>query len=215
MRFIVDDIQDVIQECLANGHFYEEQELKKLLSYSKPNWTIIDIGANVGNHSIYFEKYFHPKIIYSIEPLPQAYRLLLMNCALNYCHKINLDYIGLALGEKNGKCKIREIFSHNLGGTKLIPTNDDDVGDIVMVTGDSLFQNISVDLIKIDVEGMELDAIKGLQNTIRINKPLMYVEVDNSNISIFWSLMKIFKYKKIWEYRNYTNCINFLVGPSL
>lgn len=210
LRFVLDDTLDTIQECLAQGRFYEEEELHALKALSKPGWVILDIGANVGNHAIYFDKYFEAKEVIVIEPLPQAYRMLLMNVALNYCHRVNLDYIGLALGDKNGTCDIAAAYMHNLGGTRLAAAEQ---GPIQMTTGDNLLNGRAVDFIKMDVEGMELQVLQGLKNTITRYKPLMFVEVDNDNAERFWSLMQEFGYRCIQSFSRYSTNQNHILVP--
>lgn len=211
LRFILDDTLDGIQECLSQGRFYEEEELHVLKGMSKPGWVILDVGANIGNHTIYFDRFFDAKEIISIEPLPRAYKMLLMNVALNYCHRVNLDYMGLALGEKNGTCEIAEAFAHNLGGTRL--ASQDQGGPITMTTGDQLLGGRPVDFIKIDVEGMELQVLKGLKNTISSYKPLLYIEVDHQNDENFWILMQDFGYRKVQTFVRYTTCQCHILVP--
>lgn len=211
-RFILDDTLDVIQECLSQGRFYEDEELQALKELSKPGWTILDVGANIGNHAIYFDRYFAPKEIIVIEPVPRAYKMLLMNVALNYCHRVNLDFIAMALGDSPGTCAISQEFSHNLGGTRLTPQAQG--GSISMTTGDLLLSGRPVDFIKIDVEGMELKVLAGLKDTIARSRPLLYIEVDNINETVFWNMMHEFGYQKIQTFVRYTTCKCHILVPN-
>lgn len=210
LRFVLDDTLDTIQECLSQGRFYEEEELQALKALAKPGWVILDVGANVGNHAIYFDKYFDAKEIIVIEPVPVAYRMLLMNVALNYCHRVNLDYIGLALGDKDGTCDITAAYAHNLGGTRLAAAEQ---GAIQMTTGDHILSGRSVDFIKMDVEGMELQVLQGLKNTITRFRPLMYVEVDNENAEKFWILMQELGYRCKQTFSRYPNNKSHILEP--
>lgn len=212
LRFILDNTQDAIQEVLSQGRFYEAEELQILKDLSKPGWTILDVGANIGNHTIYFDKYLDPKEIIVFEPLPQAYKMLLMNIALNYCHRVNLDYIGLALGDKTGSCNVTTVFENNLGGTRLTPQSQS--GSIQMTAGDLILGDRTIHLIKMDIEGMELHALHGLKNTILRNKPLMYIEVDNQNESAFWNMMQEFGYQKFQTFVRYTTCKSHILVPN-
>jgi len=182
IRFLVEDPNDFIQNHWARGKFFESGELEVLSKYISPDMSMIDIGANVGNHSIYFDKFFKPKVVYAIEPIPISYKVMLMNSALNHCHSINFDYIGVALSDKEGQCEIASIEQNNYGATVLKESLD---GKIKSVTGDSLFSDKKIDFIKIDVEGMEIKVLEGLKETIRKNKPLIFIEVNRSNTEAF------------------------------
>jgi len=205
MRFILDDPNDVIQECLFKGYFFEQAELEKIIHYIKPKSVIIDVGANIGNHSIFFDKFYNPKTIYAIEPIDRAYKMLLQNIALNYCHTVNVDYIGLALSDSRGYCKVDKIYSDNLGGTTLKKSHK----GITTVTGDSIFLNIHVDFIKIDVEGMEINVLNGFEKTINKYKPIIFIEVCSNLEQEFYCWINKFNYfivecmtSNIW-YKNF------------
>ena len=116
IRWMLDNPNDTIQKHLANNRFFEIQDLEFMKQFIDSNTVIIDIGANIGNHSVYFSKFTDAKTIYVIEPIPRAYKLLLANIALNYCHNINSDFIGLALGDNTGLPKSSPVQTVS-GGT--------------------------------------------------------------------------------------------------
>jgi len=182
LRFVYDDLQDGIQLDLYNGKFWEEDELDKISKYIKKDAVIIDVGANIGNHAIYFDKFVEPKVVYVFEPLSRAITMLLQNIALTYSHKINVDYIGMALGSKECYTVPHTTVEHNLGATTLreiLPEENIDIENfgVKTIAGDSIFENRIVDFIKIDVEGMEFEVLKGFANTIKKNKPIIFIEV--------------------------------------
>lgn len=202
-RFFITDVNDEVQKYLSNNLFYEYPELEFIRMNADSNWTIIDVGANIGNHSIFFEKFLNPKIIYAIEPNPVACKLLLANLALNYTTKCNTDFIMLGLSDVDGNCDV--VNDHNLCLAKLVPGNT-----IKVVTGDSLFDHIHVDFIKIDVEGMEMNVIKGLQSVININHPMIYIEVSSNNNDEFIKWIDYNNYSVVREFKRF-NSINFLI----
>ena len=206
MRFILDDPHDVIQECWAKNQFYEADELAMMAKYIPPDSVILDVGANVGNHSIWFDKHVQPKAVYVFEPHPRAIALMLQNSAVNHCHSIRFDHIGVALGRERAKCVVTEMQSHNLGGTRLAVRDD---GFIDTLPGDEL--NLAPQFIKIDVEGMELDVLHGLRRTIDQHRPVMYVEVDNRNEAEFMRLMSGWGYEVLFDIANYPTCRNYLL----
>ena len=217
LRFVFDDLQDGIQVSLYNGRFWEEDELDKIAKYIKKDAVILDIGANIGNHAIYFDKFVEPKVVYVFEPLSRAITMMLQNITLTYSHKINVDYIGMALGSKECYTIPDTTCEHNLGATTLrhiLPEENIDLENygIKTITGDSIFENSVVDFIKIDVEGMEFEVLEGLSKTITKNKPIIFVEVH---------VLKKPKLKQWLEDNNYyivectDNDINYLIKPKV
>jgi FkbM family methyltransferase len=208
LKFIIDNENDEIQRHWVNNVFYEERELREMSRYIKPKSAILDIGANVGNHAMWFDKNTDPRIVYVIEPHPRAISIMLQNAAINYCHRICFDYLGVAFGEFNSKCTVME-ENNNLGATKLKVS---DKGFVNTIPGDDLM--LLPDFIKIDVEGMEIETIRGIDKTIRKCRPNMFVEVETSNDETFRDVMKEYNYVIVFESQNYMTCKNYIVCPK-
>jgi FkbM family methyltransferase len=217
LRFVYDDIQDIIQKSLYHGTFFEEDELDTLIPFIKKNAVIIDVGANIGNHAIYFDKFLSPKIVYVIEPLGRAITMMLQNVALTYSHTINLDYIGVALSDKMCYTIPDTTCEHNLGATtfrEILPEENIDLESFGFktVTGDSIFENLIVDFIKIDVEGMELQVLDGFKETISKNKPIIFIEIPLDHIHKFNKWLSINNYQINLEHKH-TGYNNYLISP--
>lgn len=85
----IDD--EYIFTVLKSGkQFYELRELDKFRKYVPSNPIIYDIGANIGNHTIYFKKYYDANKIYSFEPVPANFELLNKNIQENNLKNIEL-----------------------------------------------------------------------------------------------------------------------------
>lgn len=217
LRFVFDDLQDLIQKSLYQGVFYEEDELDIISKFIKKDAVIIDVGANIGNHAIYFDKFLSPKTVYVIEPISRAITMMLQNIALTYSHTINLDYIGLALSDKMCYTTPNTTCEHNLGATtfrEILPEENIDVENFGFktVTGDSIFENLIVDFIKIDVEGMELKVLDGFKETIRKNKPIIFIEVSLDHFYKFNEWLSINEYQIKIE-QNHGGYNNYLILP--
>lgn len=208
MPFIIDNENDWIQQHWMQNRFYEERELKAIAKCIKPNSVILDVGANIGNHAIWLNQNVNPKQIYVIEPHPNAINLMLKNVAINYCHQIRFDFLGIALGEFKSKSVIKNYEPSNLGATSL---EISDEGFIDTIPGDEL--GLDFDFIKIDVEGMELGVIRGLKETIKRCKPNMFIEIEDEHYEEFEKLMREYGYIIIFESRNYHHCRNCIVCP--
>lgn len=212
-KWILDNHQDCVQEVMFRDGFYELDFLKEMQEHVKPGSIIADIGANIGNHTVYFSKFFDAKEIYVIEPIERSYKLLLANIALNKCHNVNVDHIGVALGHTTMTGYPALIYGkNNLGGMRLNPVPYTDINDnnrqlvdyepVPVVTGDSIFENIHLDFIKIDVETMEIVVLEGLRNTISKYHPRMFVEVEQGNQNDFEEWMKASDY--VYLFTDYT-----------
>lgn len=179
---------DVLGQILLRDGIHEEPVLNlskfiiKNSAADKP--FILDIGANIGSYSIPLALEFKDKIkISSFEVQKDIYHQLCGNIFLNSISCIK-SY-NLAIGSKCGTLKIPEIdYSKcsNVGGYSVdsLPQsvnridfpNDSITGMIEceMVTIDSIVHNEIVDLIKLDVEGYELEVLKGMHNLLEKSK---------------------------------------------
>lgn len=209
MRFVLDNEHDEIQKCWLKNSFYEERELEEMAKYIKPQSVILDVGANIGNHAMWFDKNTDPLAVYVIEPHRRAISLMLQNAAVNYCHRIRFDFVGIALGEFTCKSAIKMEEAHNLGATQLEVSDD---GSIDTHPGDDL--KLKPDFIKIDVEGMELETLRGLKKTIKRCMPNMFVEVNTEHDEAFREMMDEYDYKIVFWSRNYSTSMNYIVCPN-
>lgn len=155
---------------------------------------IIDIGANIGNHTIYFSKICKAKKVYSFEPQENIFEILSKNIQLNNLkNKIDAFNIGLAAKKSKG-----EILLEDKSNSGMAKINLNESGKINLTTLDDviLSKEEKISLIKIDVEGMELNVLKGAQEILRRDHPLLYVEAGNKvQFNKINSYLKDFGYK--------------------
>lgn len=172
---------DLISNSINAQGFWEPHLWYFYKEFIKPNYTIIDGGANLGFHSIQFAKLANKGNIYCFEPQPLIYNLLSTNSLLNGYSDIIKQY-RLGLGDKlNQQLKMtplkEQFFSENCinyGGRGLTDANEGEE-EVHLTTIDNL--NLSkLDLIKLDVQGFEMNALKGGEKTIKNNYPLMFIE---------------------------------------
>lgn len=144
----------------------------------KSNRTYLDIGVNIATHSIVYSKIFE-KVI-SFEPDNYNYTQSKENLLINNVTNVNL--LHRALGSKSGYVTTEKHSNHSNGCifTKLTK----DKTNIVQVKLDSL-ELENIDYMKIDVEGHELDVLKGSIETIKKNKPIIEFEYNNLGYTLF------------------------------
>lgn len=173
-RFIVAHPEDVIQKKLLAGRFFEEDELALFENFGSGG-TALDIGANVGNHTVFFAALGGFGRVVPFEPNPTVYTLLQANVAANDLSNVDLGYLGFALGSQDGQGVLR-LDEGNLGATQV---NLVEGGDIqVRDAGRVLADMHDIDLIKIDVEGMEIEVLKSIGKLLERERPPIYIEIS-------------------------------------
>jgi FkbM family methyltransferase len=185
----------------VNGELYEQAELERCRELVKPGAVIVDVGANIGNHLVYFAKVMKAKKVIPVEPHPEAIRQLLDNVALNAITCVDKSCLGRGAGEKRGRFKLVE--SVDLAQASLVPAA---AGEIEVAPLDELIKG-PVDLLKIDVERLELGVLKGARGLLAKHRPLMLVEVADPNLAAFRAMLPELRYavKAEFEHRGYRN----------
>ena len=168
--------EDSISQCIVCiKDYWDRSALEKINKYLPDNAVILDIGANIGSHTIYWALERNAQKIYSFEPYEQTFDILTINIALN-----NLKDIVILSnkGLSNELCKtnVKSFWKNNVGGTSFIKNNE---GSYEFVPLDSVDIPEKIDLIKIDVEGHELEVLEGARNTLYNNKPVLVIETFN------------------------------------
>lgn len=149
----------------------------------------VDCGANIGAHTIEWARHmFGWGEVTAIEAQERIFYALAGNIAINNC--FNARAIYAAAGSTEGTMRIpRPDYNQpaSFGSLELkkntnnefigqtVDYSDDECKDVVVRTLDGLGL-ARVDLIKIDVEGMELDVLEGAKNIIARDKPQMLIE---------------------------------------
>lgn len=185
---------------------YSEEEVQKLFSLLGPNDVVVEVGANIGAITIPLAK--RVKEVHAFEPQWEIFTLLEANIAQNEIEeKTFLRHSGI--GGKRTPMGVPPIDYDkpgvNTGGISMVPPERTDIVTMLDILDDYCQNFDRVDLIKIDVEGMEGDVIDGGVETIKRFRPLLYVENDRSEKSpaliaqimaldyrLYWHLPELF-----------------------
>jgi FkbM family methyltransferase len=163
---------DHIQKSIRkSGQLYEHGLLYDALSRSLPPGVIIDVGANIGIHSVFFAKMLSRKVI-AIEPFQIVFDILKETITLNNLQGA-VSLVAKAAGKKCGLGKIVLPPNDNLGQARIVTSEH---GEIEIIRLDDLELVEPVAMIKVDVEGMEIDVIEGALEILEKYKPVLYVE---------------------------------------
>lgn len=171
--FLPNAKEDCIQSAIAITKDYWDMHAHRIIDkYLKENAIILDIGANIGSHTLYWAIERKAKKIYSFEPFDMIYEILNTNIKINYLQdKVTIYNFGLY--DEECKAEIDRFSKNNIGGTNFIKNNN---GRFQLKTLDSLNIKEHIDLIKIDVEGAEIETLRGGLKTIEKNKPIIVIE---------------------------------------
>ena len=193
-------------------HYYGEFSILEAMVLTQlvaPGATVLDIGANLGAHTLALATAVGPTgRVYAFEPQRIVFQQMCTNMALNsmtnaYC---NLQAVGDAAGTITVPWVDYEKFS-NFGGVALGKWEQGD--EIEVVTIDSL-QLSQCRLIKVDVEGMESLVIHGAKETITNLRPILYLENDRREHSHeLIELIMSFNYRLYWHKPPLYNPHNF------
>ena len=216
--FLLNSRKDHIQQFLRNGDFYEREELELFCRICVGRKRLLDVGANIGNHSIFLAHRLNLERVTPIEPQPSILHLLRANLGLNWHPSFDFSHLGVALSDRAGRARIGSFDEGNIGGTRIVPaTGDHEPADEVgaypvrLCAGDDLFRAGDFDMIKIDVEGMEIEVLRGLRLCLEGFEGVIFVEVRDDNIADFARSIGDMGFRKVDEYRRYAKCSNWVL----
>lgn len=165
--------EDLILRCL-----FERTFAARLPDFR--TGTALDVGANIGNHSAWFARHF--RHVVAFEPNPICVRLFEAGMLMNRLDNVRLVPQGLSDRARPAQLHVNR--HGNLGGSSLAapPAGDaaQDAFAIELVRGDDALANAAdaspVRLVKLDVEGHEHAALRGLERTLRRDGPVVMFE---------------------------------------
>lgn len=131
----------------------------------------LDVGANVGNHSIQFARKF--KGVFSFEPNPRVFEVL----ASNTKRIENIQCFNLGLSDENETLSLWE-DPQNFGASSAVNRHPSNMHVNVKVKplDDMSYEEYSISLVKVDVEGMEYKVLLGASKLIDQQKPVVFFE---------------------------------------
>jgi FkbM family methyltransferase len=199
---------------------WAEDEIVLLRPFVPRGGTVLDLGANIGTHTLAFAQMVGPQgLVVAIEGQASVHKLLTYNVVCNGAARIVWPLNAIA-GETVGMipCTIdMDENSKNYGlanfrdPASIRTANGELEIQLPIVTIDSLGLK-KCDLIKIDVEGMELPVLKGARQTLSSVAPIIYFEQSQGFTGQFaeiYELLRSLDYKLYWHVANPFNRNNF------
>ncbi|WHA42580.1 FkbM family methyltransferase [Agrobacterium larrymoorei] len=183
VTFEIDKPTDLIQAKISSTNdFYERPLLDIVGSITPADSVFLDVGANIGNHTLFMAAKTRAKVL-SFEPNKDNFGRLIKNIELSKMTG-SVEAFNVAVGKQAGV--VRSIFSSqkNTGGAKVQSTNKDDELGVPLIKIDDFLKKIKLKftgklIIKIDVEGMEVEVIEGMTSTIEEYQPIIVCEASS------------------------------------
>ena len=193
-KFVVRDRTDHIQRVvMATGRFYEADMLDDLRGRLSSGAVFVDVGANVGNHTLFAASVCDARVI-AFEPSPVLANHCAANLAINGASDratVNRQGVGAA----PGRARLLPGPPGNAGMTRL--TISDTTGQVEIVTLDDAL-DVAPAVIKVDVEGMELDVLCGAERILRTHRPALYVEAaEHAYFDAVAAMLEPFGYEAV------------------
>lgn len=203
-KFVIINNDYISKEILIDG-YYEAKELKVFFKWLKNRIkfnNVLDVGAYIGNHSVYFSNYF--KKVISYEPNPYSYDLL----KLNTKDIKNIEIYNFGLSNKKST---KQFYSYefNHGGSSVIKEKNIPYKKYKAKfhNFDQLNMKNKIDLIKIDVEGSELNVLKGMKKILIKDNPMVIFESHESDF--FNGTTKVINFLKSKGYSKFYSIENY------
>ncbi len=163
-----------------------------LTSYIKNNikndFIAIDAGANIGYFSLLLSKYCKNGHVYSFEP--DVYNLEALKNNIDLNDKSNITINNTALWYQSEKLNLYRNNIDNCGMSSLKESENyiEILTEINAISLDGYFvlnKIKGVNFIKIDIEGAEFNALKGMKSLIQKHKPIIVIEIEDQHLSRF------------------------------
>jgi FkbM family methyltransferase len=199
---------DFISQMISIDGRFEDCELnliEKLFKGRLDKKAILDIGANIGNHTLAFSKI--SKKVYAFEPNIFVFELLKINT-----NKLkNVEIFNFGASDRN-QSTLAKIPKLNWGGGSLdLDEKNSQPNKFIEVSfklkfldSVKIFSEVSIGMVKIDVEGHELQAFRGMKSILKKNKPVILFEQNRGVInktSDEIEFLKSIGYKYLYEFK--------------
>jgi FkbM family methyltransferase len=153
-----------------------KDEIQLLRKVVRPDSRIADVGANQGIYTLFFSNLVPRGRIYAFEPDPTLFASLKENVQRNGAK--NVVVFNAAAASQTGKLLLRPgLF--NRGDNQIVQNERSEAGTIQVdaISLDQTIPDLRLDLLKIDVQGFEVEVLKGAEELIRANPNLsIFVE---------------------------------------
>lgn len=191
---IININDDTIGMCISRygywgaGDIVLIQSILTKLYADKEHMCLLDIGTNIGTHTLAFAKFpFRNVTVHAFEAQREIFYMLAGTIALNNLSNVHCHHAAVS-NKGNQEIQIPKVdySSHsNFGSFEIERAKYSDTADMYIANSSEPVKTICIDdmnlsdvrLLKIDVEGMEDKVIEGARKTIESNRPVVFLEM--------------------------------------
>jgi len=154
---------------------------------------VVDVGANVGHYTVRLSQLVGARgRVLAFEPVPETFELLAANLAFVGAHNVSLFNVAVSANSAVMPLSIPQFpsglanfYCAGLTSTSPWPTNPEGDFTVLTLALDALVIPQRVTLVKLDVEGHELSALRGMEQLLRRDQPRLIVESATGDICRF------------------------------
>ena len=208
---------------IAYGEF-SQSELDIFSQIIFPGMTVVEVGANIGAHTVPMARLCAPGTLHAFEPQQLVYQLLCANLVVNDIDNVLAYSEACGAGETIGAMRrLTDSDATNPGSESVRPLEEIETDPALKARShrvritplDHLYLD-RCDLLKIDVEGMEADVISGARETITRCRPIIYTENDRLGRQAgVIGAIDVLGYRQYWHMAKMHNPNNFKGSPNL
>lgn len=202
IRYIIGKFSDNAQTVLAIISFLYQKKRSSLKS-SEEEWVmldnlindgdwVLDVGANIGRYTLRMSDLVGESgQVISFEPMKKSFTIL--SCLVYFSKAKNVSLFNVAISNKTSFIEMKEDFSEvhtpylfhtNTASAQVFDDNPDNL-KCIAISIDDLNIKHPISLVKVDVEGSELDVCIGMQQLLKKDKPLLIIEDNSSEVIEF------------------------------
>ena len=183
---------DVGGRAICDSGYYEPDSVALFAALLEPGMDVVDVGANFGQYTLVASGIVGSNgSVHSFEPDPETFQWLRRNVMDNGLANVRLNQT--ALFRETAQKSLFLAEAHSVGSNSLAGDFWDYAGKTVEVSciafDDYLRANriAKVDLMKLDIEGAELDALRGAEGVLQHSKPILLLEFEEERQRAFGS----------------------------
>ena len=177
--------------CLMQWYVYwdfKEKQRDRLYSLVRTGDVVLDVGTNIGETLLQFGKLVGDRgFVFGFEPDDENYRKVQRNISIN--DSSNLHVFNLGVSDRKENVKLYRVDSNNTGMNRILnETEAERFQDFTTIETDTLDNvmtenNIKrVDVVKIDIEGYEMHALRGASQLLRTYRPKLFIEIGYTRL---------------------------------
>jgi FkbM family methyltransferase len=176
------DLGDHVQRLAYFLGAYEPVETYLFTRLLRPGMTVVDAGANFGQYTLFAAREIAPDgVVHSFEPVPATHALLQRNVMLNGLENVRMHQACLWSEEKTLELGLAQEMTDNIGAYSVGSVGDEGSVRSPAVALDETGATYGIkriDALKMDIEGAELFALRGMRRLLVDSRPTILIEIN-------------------------------------